>query len=357
VRVAEERARAAVQRRDEAAAKLGDDPTAVHDDAQQRVKAAQAELATLRSELQRAESAGADVVRIAEDACSKAEASVVAAEAEEVAARGEHDAMTQALARDKAALEVRRERSRSHDPFAASEAFAKVKDELDALPRPQREIGEAELEAAQATVTAAKQALEDAENAVRQQEGALQQVGGQVIREKADAAREALEAARRKQAEVELDYDGWRMLRDALREAENEEGQHLGRALGREVGARFEALTDGRYGALQLGPDLQARGVRAGTETRAIEALSEGLKEQLATILRVSIAQHLGGVLVLDDHLAQTDPARASWFKRLLRDAAQEIQIVVLTCRPDDYFGSDDADIHTVDLAALIRRV
>jgi hypothetical protein len=357
VQVAEERARAAAQRRDEAAAKLGPDPHTVQGEAQMAVAAAQSELDALRVDLARAEAAGSDGVRLAGEACAAAEARVQAVDAEEAGARRELDATSQALARDKAALEVRRERAREHDPFAAGEAFARVNDELAALPRPERDMGSDELEAAQAELVAARQALDDAEAEVRKQEGALQQVGGQVIREKADAAREALEAARRRQAEVELDYEGWRLLLDALREAQNEEGQHLGRALGREVGERFEALTDGRYAALQLGPDLQARGVRAGTETRPIESLSEGLKEQLATLLRVSIAQHLGGVLVLDDHLAQTDPARAGWFKQLLRDAAREIQIVVLTCRPDDYFAEGDEEIHAIDLIGVIERV
>ena len=315
------------------------------------------ELAAVDEAIRKAEAGASGVV----EAAAKAEAKVVQrrakAEAAEQQARAEVERRSRGAAEAKAALDVRKEQARTHNPMEAAEAFAKANDELQSLPEPERVIGADELAAAERAVQEANQRLDDSDREVRKQEGALQQVGGQVIREKADAAREALEAARRKQAEVELDYAGWRLLRDTLREAENEEGQHLGRALGKEVGERFEALTRGRYGALQLGPDLQARGLQTDTGQQEITALSEGLKEQLATILRVSIAQHLHGVLVLDDHLAQTDPARASWFQELLLDAAKTIQIVVLTCRPGDYIHGDDAGLHGIDLTGVITRV
>jgi hypothetical protein len=321
------------------------------------LEAVRGELEAVALALQKAEAGASGVVEAARKASEAAAKRQAEAEAAEHEARAEVDRIGQRAADAMARFEVRREQAQSHNPMEAAEAFARANDELQSLPEPERVVSREEFEAAKKAVAEADQRLDDADREVRKQEGALQQVGGQVVREKADAATEALEAARRKQAEVELDYEGWRLLRDALREAENEEGQHLGRALGKEVGERFEALTRGRYGALQLGPDLQARGLQTGTGAQEIAALSEGLKEQLATILRVSIAQHLRGVLVLDDHLAQTDPARASWFQELLLDAATTIQIVVLTCRPDDYIRGDAQGLHAVDLAAGIERV
>ncbi len=44
--------------------------------------------------------------------------------------------------------------------------------------------------------------------------------------------------------------------------------------------------------------------------------MSQGLKEQMATIFRISVAQHLASMIVLIDHLTNADPERMSWFGR-----------------------------------------
>ena len=172
-------------------------------------------------------------------------------------------------------------------------------------------------------------------------------------------AREALEDARRQEAEIELDYDGWRLLLSTLREVENETGAHLGRSLGTEVATRMESLSQGRYRGASLGADLETEGVVTEQGVQALDRFSEGVKEQVATLLRVSVAEHLGTTLVLDDHLAQTDPERSEWFRRLLQESAESIQVVVLTCRPEDYAAAgagEGAATHVVDLSTSVVR-
>ena len=170
-------------------------------------------------------------------------------------------------------------------------------------------------------------------------------------------AREALEDALRQEAEVALDYDGWRLLLSTLREVENETGAHLGRSLGTEVATRMKSLSGGRYRGAALGADLETEGVMTSQGVQALERFSEGVKEQIATLLRVSVAEHLGTTLVLDDHLAQTDPERSEWFRKLLQESAESIQVVVLTCRPEDYADGEMAGTHVVDLAqSVVRR-
>ena len=65
--------------------------------------------------------------------------------------------------------------------------------------------------------------------------------------------------------------------------------------------------------------------------------LSQGLKEQLATIFRISVAQHLESMIMLDDHLMHTDLPRLGSFLEVLRKSGEHIQVVVFTCRPLDY--------------------
>ena len=147
------------------------------------------------------------------------------------------------------------------------------------------------------------------------------------------------------------------------------ESAHLGRALAGPVGALFRQLTGGRYGDIELGAKLEAGGIHVAGGLREIAALSAGTQDQLATLLRVCIAQQLRSAIILDDHLTQSDPTRVAWFNAMLREAAENVQIILITCRPQEVLATDEVcslgetrrastggRIHAVDLAAVIRR-
>ena len=74
-----------------------------------------------------------------------------------------------------------------------------------------------------------------------------------------------------------------------------------------------------------------------GGAIRAAERLSVGTREQLSTLYRVSLAEYLGTTVVLDDQLVQSDVTRMDWFRALLAEKAHTFQIVVFTCRQNDY--------------------
>jgi len=227
-------------------------------------------------------------------------------------------------------------------------------------------VEESQVEEAHAALDEAEADLRAAVSRVDQHAGALRQVGGHVAIERRNEAEEALELAERHQRDVEVEFGAWRLLRDALREAENAEGAHLGQALAAPVGERFDALLEaadasGRYPRPRFDASLQAEGLEIGGELRTAGALSVGTQEQLATVLRVSVAEALGAPLVLDDHLTQTDAERVAWFRELLRTAADQIQVVVLTCHPLDYVEASHLpgpeDEPTRDRAAGLLRV
>jgi hypothetical protein len=199
--------------------------------------------------------------------------------------------------------------------------------------------------------------------------GALEQVGGAVVRERLAEIGQAIRQAEQREHEVEVEYEAWRLLHDTLRQAESTESAHLGRALVGPVGARFRQLTGGRYGDIELGAQLEAGGIHVAGERREIAALSAGTQDQLATLLRVCIAQQLRSAIILDDHLTQSDPTRVAWFNTMLREAAESVQIILITCRPQEVLAADelcgpgqtrrasaDGRAHAVDLAAVIRR-
>ena len=224
--------------------------------------------------------------------------------------------------------------------------------QLEALPVPEAAHSEdsAELERAandaQAAATAVRGELATAQ-------GALSQVGGQSIEEQAAAAQEALAAIDRREHELDVDYGAWKLLQETLAEAEKEDAAHLGDALVKPVSERMKKLTGGRYDEVGIGPQLDATGIRLGGDERDFGDVSVGTREQIALLLRLSIAEALESFLILDDHLTQSDPERMKWIRDLLGQAAKNIQVVVMTCHPNAYITGNE---HAVDLTQCITR-
>ena len=222
--------------------------------------------------------------------------------------------------------------------------------QLEALPEADSSADLAELERAandaQAAATAVRGELATAQ-------GALSQVGGQSIEEQAAAAQEALAAIDRREHELEVDYGAWKLLQETLAEAEKEDAAHLGDALVKPVSERMNALTGGRYEEVGIGPQLDATGIRLGGDERSFGDVSVGTREQIALLLRLSIAEALESFLILDDHLTQSDPERMKWIRDLLGQAAKNIQVVVMTCHPNAYLTGNE---HAVDLTQCITR-
>lgn len=199
--------------------------------------------------------------------------------------------------------------------------------------------------------------------------GALEQVGGAMVREQKRELDEAIKREMAREHEIEVEYDAWKLLVDTLRETESQEGAHLGRALAGPVSERFRELTRGRYGNLELGAHLEGTGLEVQGEARDFSVLSAGTQDQLATLLRLCVAEQLRTAIVLDDHLSQSDPARVAWFNSVLRAAAHQIQIVFVTCRPMELLteaelpGPGEATkisaaghVRATDLTKVIRR-
>ncbi len=281
-----------------------------------------------------------------------------------------HEEATQALERLRGELKARREQAEGVDAAGARRALERVEAELAALPEPRQPVGEEEVEAARRSLAETETRLRDTESEIRGEEGALRQVAGDVARERAEGAADAVAQIREREAELERDYGAWRLLLQALRDAENEQAAHLGQALIPEVSERFGDLTGGRYGSLALGPNLETHGIVAGGARQDVGALSVGTRDKLATLLRLALARQLGSFLLLDDQLTQSDIGSMEWFREHLLEAARDTQVLVLTCRPEEYLTTaelpaageesvrDRADgrVRAIDLEALIER-
>ncbi|HTU58683.1 MAG TPA: hypothetical protein VMF89_09620, partial [Polyangiales bacterium] len=111
---------------------------------------------------------------------------------------------------------------------------------------------------------------------------------------------------------------------------------------------------------------LQAAG--AMPNVGVLEGLSVGTRNQLATLVRLTIASQLKSAIILDDHLVHTDPSRLGWFRDLLRKTALDTQVLVLTCRPEDYLEHTElptaepvldlagGSVRAIDLSRVLKR-
>ena len=232
---------------------------------------------------------------------------------------------------------------------------------------------DADVELGERRLEKAGRELDEAKEELHKGEGALSKVGGVAVREAVERLEEALAVARTRERELEVDADAWKLLLETLRAVENEEGAHLGRALAGPVASRFAELTSGRYPGLRLDAALKTEAVDvAGGGAQGadvLEALSVGTRNQLATLIRLTIADQLRSAIVLDDHLVHTDPNRLAWFRGVLMKTALNAQIIILTCRPEDYLTHEELPaglgatrdlaagaIRAIDVAQVVRR-
>lgn len=191
---------------------------------------------------------------------------------------------------------------------------------------------------------------------LRQAEGALHASGGAAADERLRELEDAVRRVHEKQAALEDEYEAWKLLAETLKDAERNQATHLGNVLAPDLATRLQALVGQRYSGIALSPHLGLDGIDAAGGRRELQRLSIGTREQLSTLFRLCLAERLRSALLLDDQLVQSDPNRLRWFRRALRQtAATGVQVVVLTCRPDDYL--EPAEVpppHIVDIGAVV---
>jgi hypothetical protein len=196
--------------------------------------------------------------------------------------------------------------------------------------------------------------IEQAERAHQQRreqilllENSLQIAGVDGLEEKRDSAAGELARAQRRQAELQrraaaLDYLCQQL--DAKRQAtitrlQAPLQQHLNRYL-QLLFPQAQLQMDAQLapGAL-IRPDARA-GTAGASEAGDFSALSFGAREQLGLISRFAYADLLREagrptLLILDDALVHTDEARLAQMKRVIFDAAQRHQVLLLSCHPE----------------------
>ena len=242
------------------------------------------------------------------------------------------------------------------DPAAAHAHLEALHARFAELPVPEMEVTERDREQAGEAVRLSTEECNAGHAALQQAEGALQQVGGHSVQEQLEQANEAVQAIDRREGEIEVEYGAWKLLLDTLREAEAEDAVHLGKALVEPVSRRVSELTGGAYGEVSIAPTLSTQNIEAAGSKRELSRLSVGTRDQLATVLRLTIAEKLGSTVVLDDQLVQSDASRMRWLYEFMLQCAKEFQILVLTCHPEQYDPADGRTLRSIDLTEHLER-
>ncbi len=127
------------------------------------------------------------------------------------------------------------------------------------------------------------------------------------------------------------------LAQSAVEQADNALRAQFSPQIAREAGTILSALTEGKYAAVLLEPDMNLS-VRASDDPvmHRANAMSCGTADQMYLALRLAMSRRLlppDAPLLLDDALVNFDDDRAAAALRLLRDEAENRQIILFTCR------------------------
>ena len=327
----------AVRKRDDAIATFPEGITPALEAAQASLAAANVEKRCIEDEL-------ATLEKTIETRKNRIDAALASARrnAEEARARVQkaEDDLTKARtghASQLGLIEGLRRMREAEDLEVAETVLKMARERLESLPVPERNVSDQEVSTAKKKAQGMASALEALDREIQRAHGALAQVGGAVARERLQDAIEAFELAERQEKEVEEEYEAWKLLLEQMKEAEKAQASNLGQTLAPAIAGQFQALTQRRYENVQLTPQLGTEGVIVSGTVRSTERMSVGTREQLSTLYRLSLAEYLQTVVVLDDQLVQSDETRMDWFRALLKEKSRIFQIIVFTCRPRDY--------------------
>ena len=171
------------------------------------------------------------------------------------------------------------------------------------------------------------------------EQGAAEGVYGKLAEEE-----EALAAASARYDRAEREARATRLLQDLIDRRRRAITSALTRPVEERVTSLFGRVTAREKRRISFSDDLEPAAFSVErADGLPLEDLSGGAREQLALVTRVALAQYLAQdermLFVLDDTLVQSDPDRHERFLVILEEAAESLQVVLLTCHPERYGG------------------
>ena len=216
-----------------------------------------------------------------------------------------------------------------------------------------------------ATVTTLEKQLQAADDAATEaleqektEEGRLMHAAAQGPYSGLCRAEEEVARLKREIASEELRVAAIRLLRTTVEDSRNAALAAVAAPVELTATRTLQRIAGNRLGRVQLGEAFEPTQVLPEVTDLpvSIENTSGGEREQIYLATRLALADVLTKgehqLVVLDDVLVATDAGRLARVMRILEEAGQRLQVLILTCHPERYLGLDGA--HFIDLDQIL---
>jgi len=230
---------------------------------------------------------------------------------------------------DEFALHWRAEKAKLRQQQAALEKFGDDPNEMVATLRKQRDSLRTRVADADKELIRAETQLQSIIHEAPY--SALAHVEEQIERLQEDIARE------------ELSYQAIRLLHDTFDEQKHEALSAVIEPVQQRANRTLQRIAGGRFEGIEFDESFLPTGVRpaATEEAVVLDYLSGGEQEQTHFAVRLALADVAFGdeqqLVVLDDAFTATDTPRLARIIKILEEAAQRFQILLLSCHPERY--------------------
>ena len=168
------------------------------------------------------------------------------------------------------------------------------------------------------------------QNRLGQYQGRMSNLGSRTELQK------QLDQKKKRIVKLEETYAALTIAQETLAEARAELQRRFAPRITKRAQKMLGAMTGGRYHSVTMSEDFSLR-VSAGEEETLRDAIwrSDGTMDQLYLALRLAVAEELTpkAPLVLDDVLVRFDDKRMAAAVDLLKDVAEDRQIILFSCQ------------------------
>jgi DNA repair exonuclease SbcCD ATPase subunit len=223
----------------------------------------------------------------------------------------------------------------------------------------EKDIEEIDVPARETEVKRLRTGLETLREAAHRSDESLRRLQSKGPATRLHDAEERLAVLAARRSSMAAQGEAARLLHDVLDRHRRDSLTAVMAPVVARVKADLERVVSPRYEGLEMDETtLQPRAMRVRRKDQAPEIgeLSFGTREQILLLTRLALGEVLAAeereLVVLDDAMVNTDAGRRRALLGRLREAAERLQILVITCHPEHYAALGD-EAKTYDLARL----
>ena len=201
----------------------------------------------------------------------------------------------------------------------------------------------------------ATKALEEEKSA----EGKLEQLAAQGTYSALVTVEEEIAQLQREIEEEQVHIDAIRLLYETLSQCRKVAFDSVVGPVELVATRTLQRIAGTKLGRLKFGESFEPAHVlpEISKDSVPIDSVSGGEREQIYLATRMALAEVIAKgerqLVVLDDVLTSTDAGRLARVMTILEEAAQDLQILILTCHPERYLGLEGA--HFMDLEKIMQ--